>query len=376
MIRVLNIISDTNIGGAGRVIVNYVKYADRSRFEPLVALPRGGALRGPLEKLGVRVYEVDGMADRSADLKAIGTLKKLIREVDPDIVHTHGSLSGRIAARQCGKVVIYTRHSAFPVKGYMKKGPGRWLNKWVNEHYADAIIAVSPATAENLTDAGISREKIDIMMNGVEPVTPTSLEEQARLRREYGIEPEDTVFGITARIEEYKGHGDILRALALTRDSCPRVKLIVAGTGSYEPEVRRLTKELGLEDAVVFAGFLQDVSPVLSILDVQLNASFGTEASSLAMLEGFSLGLPAIASDYGGNPWQVKEGVSGLLFPARDVEKLAALMEKLAADPALREKLGMGARKEYLERFTGEKAAGRIEEIYTKTWEARHGKGT
>ncbi len=372
MIRVINIISDTNIGGAGRVIMNYLKYADKKNFETHVALPRGSLLREPLEKLGAAVHEVDGMADKSMDLKVIGQLKKLIGEVDPQIVHTHGSLSGRIAGRQCGRVVIFTRHSAFPVKSYMKKGPGRWLNKFINEHYADRIIAVSPATAKNLTDAGVSRKLIDVMMNGVEPVKRRSPEECAAFRRKYGIEPGDFVMGIIARVEAYKGHGDILRAMALI--GRPELKLIVAGTGADEENVKSLTKELGLEKQVIFLGFVDDVSTVLSVLDVQVNASWGTEASSMAMLEGFSMGLGVVASDYGGNPWQVKDGVSGLLFRTRDVNDLRDKLVRLMDDPALRQKLGVGALREYRERFTGEIFAGRIEEIYIKTLEARDGK--
>ena len=65
MIRVLNIISDTNIGGAGRVILNYLRYTDKSKFETMVAIPKGSLLKQPLEELGVTIYEVDGMADRS-----------------------------------------------------------------------------------------------------------------------------------------------------------------------------------------------------------------------------------------------------------------------------------------------------------------------
>ena len=150
MIKVLNIISDMNIGGAGRVIINYMKYADRSKFDVAVALPKGSALAGPLRALDTRLYEVEGIADKSLDFAAIGQLKKVIKEAEPDIVHTHGSMSGRIAGRQCGKTVIYTRHSAFPVSPRLKKGMGRWLNKTVNHHYADRIIAISPATAEFL----------------------------------------------------------------------------------------------------------------------------------------------------------------------------------------------------------------------------------
>ncbi len=374
MIKVLNIISDTNIGGAGRVILNYLKYSDRTRFETHVALPRGSLLASPLKELGARVHEVDGIADKSMDLKSIGILKKLIREVDPDIVHTHGSLTGRIAGRQCGRAVIFTRHSAFPVKPYMRKGPGRWANKFINEHYADRIIAISPAAARNLTDGGVSPDRIDIMMNGVEPVTRTSVDDQARFRREHGIEPGDFVTGIIARIEDYKGHEDILDAMARIVPERPELKLLVAGTGSYEENVRRKCSELGLDGNVVFLGFMSDVAPVLSVLDLQLNASWGTETSSLSVLEGFSMGVPAVVSDYGGNPWLVKDGVDGYLFKTRDSADLAGKLLKLMDDPALLQKLGHGARNEYLAGFTGQKAAARIEEIYIKTLEGRHGK--
>ena len=105
MIRVLNIISDTNIGGAGRVLINYLQYADRAQFDTAVALPRGSLLKAPLEELNTTVYEVDGIADRSYDKEDVKLLRELIGRVDPDIVHTHGALSGRIAARRCGKKV-------------------------------------------------------------------------------------------------------------------------------------------------------------------------------------------------------------------------------------------------------------------------------
>ena len=371
MIRVLNIISDTNIGGAGRVILNYLRYADTSRFETHVALPRGGALKGPLLAAGALVHEVDGMADKSLDLKVIRELEGLIDRVKPDIVHTHGSLSGRIAGRRRGCKVIFTRHSAFPVKPYLKRGPGRWLNGLVNGYLADRIIAVSPATAENLTDSGVSPKKIEIMMNGVEPLTRRPPEACAAFRRERGILPGDFVMGIVARVEPYKGHEDILRAMA--RIGRPELKLLVAGTGSDEERIKALARELGLGRQVIFLGFVEDVATVFSVLDVQVNASWGTEASSMAMLEGFSLGVGVIASDYGGNPWQVEDGVSGILFKARDIEGLAGAITALMDSPTLREKLSCGAAAQYKKRFTGRIFAGRIEEIYTKTLEDANG---
>ena len=129
MIRVLNIISDTNIGGAGRVLLNYLRYTDRERFETLVALPRGSLLGPVLEEAGGRVLEVDGIADRSFDRGDIKLLRELIRRERPGLVHTHGCFSGRIAARREGVPVIYSRHSAFPVPAKLRYPPGRWVNK-------------------------------------------------------------------------------------------------------------------------------------------------------------------------------------------------------------------------------------------------------
>ena len=366
MIKVMNIISDTNIGGAGKVLINYLKYCDRENFEVSVLLPRCSLLKAPLEELGTRVFEADGIADRSFDRSAIRELKQRIREEKPDIVHTHGSLSGRIAARQCGCRVIYTRHSAFPVKGYLKHGPGRWLNKWVNHHYADRIIAVSPAAAKNLTDAGVNPSLIDTMMNGVDPVQRATPEECAALRKHYGIPDGCFTVGILARIEDYKGHTDILDAIQLIRDSGREIRLIIAGTGSYEDAVRQHCSALGLDKIVCFPGFIRDVAPVLSILDLQLNASWGTETSSLSVLEGFSMALPAIVSDYGGNPCLVEEGVNGFLFPARDPGALADRIIRLMDNPALLEKMGTEALRIYRERFTGEAFARRIDAIYRK----------
>jgi glycosyltransferase involved in cell wall biosynthesis len=253
----------------------------------------------------------------------------------------------------------------------MKKGPGRQLNKFINEHYADSIIAVSPAAAENLTDGGISPELITVMMNGVDPVERSAPEVCSDLKAKYGIRDGDFTVGILARIEDYKGHMDILDAVKIISASGRKIKLIIAGAGSFESEVRARTHQLGLDESVVFAGFISDVAPILSILDLQLNASYGTETSSLSILEGFSMGLPAVISDYGGNPELVEDGVNGYLFKTRDGAQMAEKITALMDDRALLQKMGDAARKIYLEKFTGEIFAANIERVYNKTLEGK-----
>lgn len=375
MIKVLNIISDTNIGGAGRVLLNYLQYDNRTDFETAVAVPKGSLLAQPLRDLGAAVYEVEGMVDRSYHKDDVKVLMDLIREVDPDIVHTHGALSGRIAGRRCGKTVIFTRHSAFPVSAKLRYPPGRWVNKLLNEHYSDHIIAVSPAAAENLTDAGVSPKRITTMMNGVAPVARRGEAECAAAKAEWGIGKEDFVFGILARIETYKGHLDIVNAAEMLAKEGRNFKLLIAGIGNYEEELRKEVTARRLDDHVRFLGFQSDVAKFLSILDVQLNASYGTETSSLSILEGFSMNVPAIVSDYGGNPWLVDQGENGLLFKTRDAEELYRCIAKVMDEPETLQRMSRRAGEIFNERFTGQIFAQNIENVYRKTLKgANHGR--
>lgn len=365
MMRVLNIISDTNIGGAGRVILNYLRYADRTKFETLVAIPRGSLLKEPLEEADVQVYEVDGMADRSYNKEDVKLLQDLIRQVKPDLVHTHGALSGRIAAKRCHVPVVYSRHSAFPVPAKLKYPPGRWVNKLINEHYADHIIAVSPATRDNLVESGISPKKITVVMNGIAPVPETCPEERAALRESLGLEKNTFVFGILARMEDYKGHLYLVHAAKLLKDQGrTNFRVLMAGTGSFEEEVARAVVEMGVDDVVQMLGFRSDVDQLLNILDVQLNASYGTEATSLALLEGMSLGLPSIVSDYGGNPFLVEHGVNGLVFPSQDSLALSKCMTRLMDHPNEVKAMGQRAKERFNAQFTGPVFAQNIERIY------------
>ena len=363
MTKVLNIISDTNIGGAGHVLLNYLRYADRESFDTSVAVPRGSLLVPELEKLGTTVYEVDAIADRSYDRKDVKVLRELIRRVDPDIVHAHGALSARIAARREGKTVIYTRHSAFPVGAKLRYPPGRWVNKLVNEHYADRIIAITDAAAKNLTDAGISEKYISVLINGVSPVERIDAGEIAKYREKWGIAPDEFVFGILARIEVYKGHVDILEAMAKLIAGGKKPRLLIAGTGDYEDEVRKKADELGVAGSVSFLGFQKDVAPFLSVIDVQVNASHA-EAASLSILEGFSMGVPAIASDYGGNPSLVTDGENGMIFPTGDTDALARCMSRMTDEPETLAAMSKRALELYKERFTGEIFAKNVENVY------------
>lgn len=363
MLSVIQIISDTNIGGGGRSLLNYLACYDRSQFRHSVILPRGSALKERVEALDIPVWEVDAMADKSLDWKAVVPLLKILRRERPDLVHTHGSLSGRIAARMAGCKVIYTRHCAFPPGRLLSSRPGQLLNRCADRCLSDGVIAIGDAAKDILMATGIPSDKIHVMLNGVAPLPIPSPEDRLALRARYGFTEQDFVVGILARVEEYKGHGFLLEAVKTLAEQGRPIKLLVAGVGPFEDELhlRSLTLPQG---TVVFTGFVTDVEQALGAMDVQVNASYVSETSSLSLLEGMSMGLPAVVSDCGGNPLLVTDGDNGLIFPSQDVPTLTACLARLMDEPDTLTRMSRRAREVFTQRFTGKIFARHLEEIY------------
>ena len=364
MIKVLNIISDSNIGGAGRCVLNFLKYYDRKNYDVKVVVPRGSLLIPEIIKLNTEYIEADNIAEKSFDILAINQLITIINNENPDIVHTHGSLSGRIAARFCGKKVIYTRHSVFPVSKKISRGIGKFLNKSVNEYLADKIIAVAEAAKDNLTEGGISEKKIIVLLNGVEAVKPCTEEENNETREKYGLSKDDFVVGIMARMEPYKGHKYLIDAAKILKEKGKNIKVLIIGTGGYEEELKKYTAEKNMNDTIIFTGFIKDVRRMLGVMDVQANASYGTEATSLALLEGMSLGIPAVVSNYGGNPGVITSGENGYIFKLKDSADMAKYLEKLYDDKDTYEYMKKRALEIFGEKFTAQIYADNICSVY------------
>ena len=178
-LKVVNIISDTNIGGAGKCVLTHARFHDRDKFDLTVVVPRGSKLKPEIDALGVKCVEADGVADKSLSLKGILAQRKLFKELGCDVVHAHATLSARIGARLAGvKGIVYTRHSVFEPSAFMKSPVGKLINKIIAGLFSDRIIAVAEAAAKNVTDMGVSRKKISVVLNGISPLKPLSEEEK------------------------------------------------------------------------------------------------------------------------------------------------------------------------------------------------------
>ena len=367
MIKVLNIISDTNIGGAGKCVINYCKSYDKKNFNISVVVPKNSLLIPELKKTKVKVIEVDGLKDKSLDFKAFFKLRKIIKEEAPDIVHTHASSIARLAAKTVGRTkVIYTRHSVFPVPDRIKHGIGKAIYKTSNELTTDRIIAVAEAAKENLTDGGINENIIDVVLNGVDKVPLSSQKEKDDLKKKYKIEKDEKVVGILARLNKVKGHEYFIDAAKIILDKGIKAKFLILGTGDEENNLKQKVKNLNLEDKIIFTGFIKDVKDFVNIFDVQVNCSYGTEATSLALLEGMSLGVPAVVTDYGGNPGVIKDGENGFLVPIKSPEETAEAIIKLLNDKGLYEKMKARSIQIFEENFSLNIYAKNIERVYKK----------
>ena len=157
MIKVMNILTDTNIGGAGRLLVNYLHNFDRTKFDVCVVLPKNSQLKPFVEAERWQVMEIEHGADKSFDMEAVGEIEKLIKKWKPDIVHMHSSFSGKLAAYLTHVPCrFYTRHCVFPQPKKLTTFPGKQLNGLVNNTLATDIVAVAKAAEDNLLETGIS----------------------------------------------------------------------------------------------------------------------------------------------------------------------------------------------------------------------------
>lgn len=316
-----------------------------------------------MKRHGVKVIEIDGLKDKSLDFSAIGKIKKVIKEIKPDIVHTHASLSARIAAKQYGKCkIIYTKHCDFPISSKYRFWIFRKMNQILNESLTDKIIATSKMAKENLMKQGIHESYIETVLNGVDGLQEIGKEEKEKLRKQYQIADNEITVGYLARIEELKGHRYLVEAANLLRDK--PIKFLIMGSGSYEDTAKSLVKEYGLGEKVIFTGFISDVEKMLNIVDIQVNASYLSETTNLALLEGMSLGIPTVATKCGGTSDMIQDFENGILVEKADGKALAEgilkVMENRERWLAMKKK----AKEIFIQRYTSQVYAKHIEKIY------------
>lgn len=366
--KVVEAISDSGIGGAGVLLLTRLAQSDRTRFSYHVLVPRGSALAERLRKIeGVTVWELNCRGERSFSWGALVRSIRILRYLSPDLVNCHGSLACRVAAWLCRvSCRIYTRHCAYEPKAWQTVFPWKWLIGKVQTVLSHKVIAVAEAAKQNLCDVGVPPDRIEVIVNGVEGLRAVDEEDRKKVRQIYGIPDKAPVVSICARLEWCKDHQTFLRTAERLLARSERYHFLVIGTGSLDKSLRDECVRRGIASHVHFTGFVRDVAPLFSITKVNVNCSVGTETSSLALSEGMSLGIPALVSDYGGNPYMVRDGENGFVFAQRDDKRLTELIEQVISDENLYARLSVGAYRRFRDELNAKKMTKETEELYEK----------
>jgi glycosyltransferase involved in cell wall biosynthesis len=249
-----------------------------------------------------------------------------------------------------------------------------WISpmvQWSMRH-GDAIIGVSDFVKQSAIAFGYPEQKVHYVLNSIDALRWDWTTSGAAVRQEFGIAPDMPLLSVISRLFHWKGHTELLKALAIVKETNPRFRLLIVGAddsrgapgrGSYTSELKQLTQDLGLGEQVIFTGFRKDVQQLLAATDIYAMPSF-EEPCAVAYLEAMAMRKPIIALESGGTPQLVDLGKAGLLSAPQDISQLAQNILTLLDDPELCACMGVYARERVEEYFTPRRMANDVEHIY------------
>ena len=362
--RLLYLITRGERGGA-QVHVLELALGMASQFDVEVATGEEGFLADACRDNRIPVHVIPSLGREIrpiTDLRGFNQLVKLIRRLNPDLVHAHTfktGFLGRLAAKKLNIPCVYTAHM-WP---FGRAVPLSWrlvapLCERLAAKWCDRIISVSRLGVAIATGHGICEEcKIASIWNGI-PDHPS------RIRMEC---QGDLRFVMVARFTYFKDHALLLRAFAqLPGNPC----LLLIGDGTTLVAAKKLARDLGISERVDFVGSRSDVPELLAQSDVFILAS-KQETLPISILEAMRAGLPVIASDVGGISEEVIHGETGLLVTPGSVDSLAAAMKMLFENHELRFTMGRAGRQRFEDLFLSDAMIGRTSSLYNEILRTR-----
>jgi len=353
------------LGGHNTYIASLAQ-ALRARHQIAVAVPASSSLFATAQGMpGVQAHAQDYPTRIGPMLAALGSMRRLLREQQYDIVHVNGSSDHRLVALACLLMkrppkIVLTKHNDIPVKPV-----GAALRSRLG---TDHVIAVCEHVARRIGDSPYRRNGISTILNGVDVdfYRPVDEEQKAALRLEY-FGPKahgKIVLGSNAGTDDYKGWIDIVRALAkLPRAMADRFHVALAGGALGEAQMAEVDA-LGLADHLSYVGQLPDVRPFLNAIDVGFVLSYRVETISFACREMMASGKPVIVTRYAGLPENIDPGRDGWVVSPQDPASLSELLKDIAGGAHDIAAMGRAAREKSVGQFGLDKFASATEHAY------------
>ncbi len=297
------------------------------------------------------------------DLGAAWKLSRLIKQLQPDVLHAHdphavamAALALSMSTELAKPPLVAARRVDFHLRG---SALSRWKYRQV-----DCFICASDAIRKMLVADGVPEPRAVTVHEGID-VARAGAAPAADLHGEYWLPRHAPIVGNVAALVPHKGQKHLIEAAALVVQKVPDARFIIAGEGELRSALERQVKEHHLEKHVVLAGFRPDVLSVHKAFDVFVMSSV-TEGLGTSLLDAMSCGKPVVATSAGGIPEVVKDGETGLLVPPRDEAAMARAIVALLGDAHSRQTMGMAGLARVRERFSVERMVHDTLRVYQR----------
>ncbi len=344
--------------------------------EVVIAAPPGSILSERARAAGIPTFEGAWFRKTKHLLSAARdalALARHLREQSYDLIDAHGSqdLWAVTAARALSGrrlPLILTRHNTKRVRAHA-------ANRWLYRRQIDHLIVASRSVLQRYTSiqsaGALAEDRISVVHSAYRTDRFPPGIDGRRARSLLGITDASPIVGVVARLVRDKGHEHLLRAAPAILARHPETIFLFVGTGTLENELRALADSLHLGSSVRFLGFRDDVPEITTALTVSVLPSIDCDASSAALKEALACGVPAVATDIGGAGEILRDGVTGLVVPARDPGRLAAAVLSLLDDPEKAREMGRTGRRDVSLRFTPDRLATETLDVYRKVLASR-----
>ncbi|MDZ4716933.1 MAG: glycosyltransferase family 4 protein [Roseiflexaceae bacterium] len=261
---------------------------------------------------------------------------------------------------------------------HMHVSYGEWLKpsvKWALRN-ADGIIAVSAFSQQSIINAGHPADRVYSVLNALDDQSGRwNPRDASDIRRELHIPNTSVVLGIISRLFLYKGHLDLLDALARVDQQIPDYRLVIVGEddprahpggGSFMAEIKAHAQRLGLSEKLIFTGFRTDIPALMASFDMYTMPSW-EEPFGMVFVEAMSMEKPVVAWHQAGPIEIVIDGETGFLVPPKDIPALGHAILNLAKDGAMRRRFGVAGRARVLSYFNSQRMCADVLSVYKQT---------
>jgi glycosyltransferase involved in cell wall biosynthesis len=356
-LRILHTESSLGWGGQEIRVLTEARGVALRGHDVVIAAPAEARIFQEAARYGVEAVELPIARKRIGGVLA---LRRYLAQRAFDVVNTHSSTDAWLAALACRTLagappIVRTRHISAPM-------PRNRATRWLYGSATERIVTTGEKLRlQVIEETGVDAARVVSIPTGVD-LARFRRGERSAARAATGLPASATIVGIVATLRSWKGHRYLLQALADLRR--PGVMLVIVGDGPQRAALEALCVELGLGDSVRFAGNQADVAPWMQAMDVFCLPSYANEGVPQALMQAMACGLPVVTTPVGSIAEIVADGVTGVMVPPEDAQRLAASIAALLDDEGARQALGERAANVALARFGDTHMVERMLEVF------------